>query len=141
MNSTSISVAIISAFLSGIVGVVISTLYHRRYDRRKQKRDVLRRFVGNRYVLTGRHMGNQDGEPFIALNETFVVFADSHIVIAALKKMHQELGQPNRLSDNVVTLTKEMAKAAGVKIEGLNDDFIERPFTPGARSLNPNNGN
>ena len=93
------------------------------------KRDVLRRFVGNRYTLTESLKGHA-GEPFIALNEIFVVYAKDQQVITALKKMHEELGLSGRLSDNIVMLTKAMALAAKVPIKGLNDEFITRPFTP-----------
>lgn len=128
MSATQIALAVIVPLFSGIAGVVISALYYRRYDRKKLKRDVLSRFVGNRHFLTKEH--TSEGEPFIALNEVFVVYADSPAVIAALKKMHEELQQPDRLVDNVVTLIKAMAKAAGVQLKDLNDSFIEKPFTP-----------
>ena len=94
------------------------------------KRDVLRRFVGNRYVLTSPPNISREGEPFVALNEIFVVYAEHPQVIAALKKMHEELGTKNRLVDNILTLTKAMAKAAEVPVQELNDEFIARPFTP-----------
>ena len=80
-------------------------------------------------LLTETRVG-RDGEPFVALNEVFVVYADHPPVISALKKMHEELGIQNRLSDNILTLTKAMAKAAKVPIRDLNDEFITRPFTP-----------
>ena len=99
----------------------------------RRKRDVLRRFAGNRYVMVESGLGVQPtGEPFVALNEAFVVFAGDSEVIEALETMHAELGRPNRLIDNILTLVKEMAAAADVPI-GLNDSFIERPFVPTTR--------
>ena len=70
-----------------------------------------------------------NGEPFVGLNEAFVVFAANPEVIEALQIIHAELDRPNRLVDNIVTLVKEMAAAADVPID-LNDSFIERPFAP-----------
>ena len=70
------------------------------------------------------------GEPFVSLNKIFVVYAEHPQVIAALKKMHEELGVKGRLSDNIVTLTKAMAKAAEVPVQELNDEFISQLFTP-----------
>ena len=113
---------------SSVVSAILSFYLQWRYEKREIKRDVLRRFVANRYRLTGSHISN--GEPFIALNEVFVVFSEHPEVILALIKMHQELGRDDRLIDNVVTLTKAMAKAAKVPIRNLNDEFIIRPFTP-----------
>lgn len=115
--------------LSGILAVIISSWLQRRFNVLTIKRDVFRRFVGNRYFLTVSLKG-QTGEPFIALNEIFVVFSENQQVIAALKMMHEELSVPNRLNDNIVTLTKAMAKAAKVPTNDLNDEFISRPFTP-----------
>ena len=120
---------ILPILLSGILAVIISSWQQRRFSVLIIKRDVLRRFVGNRYALTESLMG-QSGEPFIALNEIFVVYAKDQQVIAALKKMHEELRLSDRLSDNIVTLTKAMAKVAKVPINDLNDEFITRPFTP-----------
>lgn len=121
--------SIVSILLSGVVAVIISIWFQHRFKVLMIKRDVLRRFVGNRYALTESLMG-QAGEPFIALNEIFIVYAKDQQVIAALNKMHEELGLPGRLSDNIVTLTKAMANAAKVPLNQLNDEFITRPFTP-----------
>ena len=117
---------ILPIMLSGLLAAIISVSLQRRFNVLMIKRDVLRRFVGNRYALTESLKGHA-GEPFIALNEIFVVYAKDQQVIAALKKMHEE---PGRLSDNIVTLTKAMALAAKVPINDLNDEFITRPFTP-----------
>ena len=130
MNTTSIAVTILSSLVSGIVGVIISATYYRRYDERKLKRDVLQRIVGNRFFLTDELVNERNKDLFIALNEAFVVFSDSPQVIAVIRKMHEELGLPGRVVDNLVSLIKEMAKASGIKLGELNDAFIERPFIP-----------
>ena len=125
---------IVVSLLSGVVGALLATFIqshlHRKYDRLQQKRDVLRRFVGNRHLLTRKPV-NSNVEPFIALNEIFVVFADCPSVISALRKFHEELGQSNREIDNILTLVKTMATASDVQVVHLNDDFIARPFAPG----------
>ena len=120
---------LLSGLLSGILAVLISGWQQHSFNVLMIKCDVLRRFVGNRYTLTESLKG-QPGEPFIALNEIFVVYSEDQQVIAALKKMHVEIGLSGRLIDNIVTLTKAMARAAKVPIKGLSDEFIARPFTP-----------
>ena len=120
---------LISALVSGLLATSVSFYLNRRYSEVERKRDVLRRFVGSRYRLTGQYMGGE-GEPFIALNEVFVVYAGHPQVISKLRKMHEELSIPDRLPDNIVSLVKAMAEAAKVPIRELNDDFITRPFTP-----------
>lgn len=43
-----IRVTLTSSLLSGIIGVVISTIYHRRYESRKMKLDLIRRLAGEK---------------------------------------------------------------------------------------------
>ena len=126
---------LISALVSGLLATWVSFYLNRRYSEVAVKRDVLRRFVGSRYHLTDKYMSGEEyvggeGEPFIALNEVFVVYAEHPQVISKLRKMHEELSIPDRLPDNIVSLVKAMAEAAKVPIRELNDDFITRPFTP-----------
>ena len=122
--------AILTILLSGLLAAVISNWLHNRSSMLSVKRDVLRRFVANRYVLTDPQNISREGEPFVALNEIFVVYAEHPQVIAALKKMHEEIGTKDRLVDNILTLIKAMAKAVKVSVQELNDAFISRPFTP-----------
>ena len=125
----SVIVSVVAILFSGIAGVIISRLLHQKYEERSIKRDVLRRFVGNRYILTEQHKG-QGGELFVAMNEIFIVYAGDGKVIDALKKMHEELNRPERMSSNLITLTKAMASAAKVSLHEFNDDFILTPFSP-----------
>ena len=133
-------VSLVSGVIGILVGVIVTLVgvlaqSHVEYgsDQLAMQRDVLRRFAGNRYLLGEKGLGVQsNGEPFVALNEAFVVFAANPEVIEALQIMHAELDRPNRLVDNIVTLVKEMAAAADVPID-LNDSFIERPFAPPRR--------
>ena len=59
-----------------------------------------------------------------------VVFAGFPDVTKALSTMHNELGQDGRLSPNIIALVRAMAAAAEILLQDLDDDFIERPFTP-----------
>lgn len=123
--------AIISALVSGLFATCIYSYLNRQHTKNLLKRDVLRRLAGNRFALTKPGAGGgSKGEPFIALNEIFVVYADHPKVISALRKMHEDLALPDRLLGNLVSLIKAMAKAAKVPIHQLNDDFFLRPFTP-----------
>ena len=119
---------VIVILTSGAVSVILSFYLRSRYEKLEVKRDVLRRFVANRHRLTGA--GVADDEPFIALNEVFLVFSEHPQVIAALRTMHQELGNGDRLFDNMLTLIKAMSKATKLPIRDLNDEFIMKPFGP-----------
>ena len=122
------------SLLSGLIGANIAALITWLLNRQERdlalKKDVLRRFLGYRFRLTGRADLRQTDEPFVALNEVVVVFSDCPDVISSLLKMHQELGQANRLVDNIITLIKSMARACRIPANELNDSFFERPFTP-----------
>ena len=91
------------SLISGLVGALIAVAFQSylgyTFDELATKRDVLRRFAGNRYVLTEnpRTTIQPNGEPFVALNEAFIVFAKDPRVIEALRVMHDQLGQQGRL--------------------------------------------
>ena len=52
MDCTAIWVTVASSLGSGLIGILVSTYYYRRYERRKVKFDTLRRLAGARYCLT-----------------------------------------------------------------------------------------
>lgn len=95
------------------------------------KHDVLQRIVGHRYILTNVPEC-YEGEPFIALNEAYVVYADDEEVIAALKKMHKEIYPPEGNMENLLSVVKAMTKAADVPATLLDDEFFLKPFVPGS---------
>ena len=131
LNSSNIGISLISGLFAALLAVGVQSHLDELADELATKRDVLRRFAGNRYVLTENSGATTqpNGEPFVALNEAFIVFAEDPTVIEALRVMHDQLGQQGRLVDNIVTVVKEMAEVSNVAIN-LNDSFIERPFTP-----------
>ena len=126
-----LAVSVVSAGIAGVSVWMVRRLQKEQWERDglEVRRDVLRRLSGYRYRLTEGRMG-QDGEPFVALNEAWVVFAEFSEVKDALVRMHMELGEPGRLSKNYVLLVRAMAKAARVPVGDLDDVMLERPFTP-----------
>ena len=107
-----------------MAGAILTLYVQAQLDQRETKRDVLRRFAGNRHVLaTGGPQPPPSGEPFVALNEAFVVFADDPTVLTAL----EDLRRGARSSEDIVALIKRMATAARVPIP-LDDAFLGEPF-------------
>ena len=127
MRNTSPVWLLVASLLSGLVAVVVTLFVGAWLDQREIKRDVLRRFAGTRYLLTqpGRILPN--GEPFVALNEAFVVFADDPEVLSALDNLRT--GGDDRDSELIVALIKRMAVAADIPVT-LDDAFIRGPMTP-----------
>ena len=124
-----IVLSVISLLLSGVVAASISSWMHQQFNELAVKRDVLRRFVGHRYLLTSSFVG-REGEPFVALNEIFVVYADHPEVLTSLRNMHDQLRVFGQLPKNILTLTTAMAKAAKVPIRELDQQLINKPFAP-----------
>ena len=121
---------IIASLLSGLIGVIVSTCFYRRYENRKQKFDTLRRLVANRFAIAEGQENSLEGSReafFAALNEAIVVFHDSTTVADALDKYREDSS-----NDNFIRLFKAICKNLKVSYE-LNDSFFERPFTPSPR--------
>ena len=116
--------------LSGVIGVIISIAYYRRYEKRKSKLDTLKRLLANRFALTPNSTSASRDRFFEALNEVVVVFHDSQPVMSALERIHSDLPRPDRLQNNVVSLFKAMFKHLDIKYE-LNESFFLNPFIPG----------
>lgn len=129
-NPTALIIVLIAPLLAVAVGALLSLRLYSHLNNVSAKREVLRRLMGNRYLLTERFKG-QGGEVYAALNEAAVVFSDVPQVMAALKKMHEELNVKGRTVDNFITLVKVMAEAVRVPLpKNWNDSFIVQPFSP-----------
>ena len=134
----SLAVAIVAALFAGFSTLnacrAIRQAEHLQQEQWKRdelelRRDVFRRLFAYRYRLT-ESLAGKDGEPFIALNEAFVVYADFPKVTNALTKLHDELESEGQLTLNIIALVRAMADAANISVQDLDDGFIERPFTP-----------
>src|SRR3989338_9264194 len=110
---------IISSLLSGIVGVIVSILYHRKYENRKIKIDTLRNFVSYRY-------DTKNIEFMKTINEIFIVFRNSKEVIDTLNKLHEHVSvdQINLANYCLVKLFKEMCRDLKININKFADDSV-----------------
>ena len=126
------SFALLIAFLtlsSGLFGALTTVYFQRRRQNRTIKIDALRRLVAYRYHLVNRTV-SATGEPFVALNEIFVVFSDEPKVLKELETFHDRLTtSPGSMTDDLLRLVKAMARATKTKL-GVADKFITVPFVP-----------
>jgi hypothetical protein len=116
---------LVSALLSGLLGVLISNWYHNRNEIKRAKLKVLQQLLGNRY--------NVKREGFTeAINQVFVVFYDSREVLTALKAFHEDSLSTNRTQDvsnqKLLDLFKAMCKHLHIETEPLTDNFFLQPF-------------
>lgn len=121
-------IPISTAIISGLLGVIISTIYYRRYEGRKLKFETLRKIIGYRMFLLDNEINEKNKEFYGALNEIFLVFNDNKKVIEKLEIMHKDLGDQKKLLDNLLKLIKEICKELNIKFKDLNDSFITKPF-------------
>lgn len=125
--------------IASVVAVAIaaaSLWWTRRSHVLAPKRDVLRRLLGSRHLLTdamAHHRG--PGEPYTALNEIAVAYYSDENVVRALKRYFAE-----KTVGNLKTLIREMAKAARSSLDKFDDDFLETPFTPSGGGARSNSG-
>ncbi len=104
----------------------VSLWWTRRTHILAPKRDVLRRLLGSRHLLTAAMASHRGpGEPFVALNEVAVAYYGDDNVVRALKCYFAE-----KTAVNLKTLIREMAKAARSSLDKFDDNFLENPFVP-----------
>ncbi len=121
MTTEQICVTVGSSLLSGVIGVLVSTFFYIRHEKRKDKLETLRRFMGNRYNLTGDEFSR-------ALNEIFVVFKGSTSVMNALFSYHQAVTSRQRSEDELIRLFKAMCDDVNLSYNEFNDSFFLCPF-------------
>ncbi len=116
-------ITIISSLLSGVLGVAISIVYHRREEKRQQKLNTLKDFVGYRY--------DPKCESFTkALNEIFLVFQDSKEVIEKLTNLHEIVvsKQTGLVDDKLIALFKEMCKNLNIDTNKYSESLFFKAF-------------
>jgi len=71
---------------SGLLGVIISTIYYHRHEKYLMKLETLKEFAGNRYDIKGDLFSK-------ALNEIAIVFNQSKEVKNALQAFHDNVSR------------------------------------------------
>lgn len=128
MGTTEILVASLASVFCGILGVVISTVYYNRYERRRRRLDTFRRFFSNRYDLLGDEFSR-------ALNEVFVIFNDSEEIMKALSEFHTCITARRDAEDALLRLHKAICEDLGISHKPFNDAFFLKPFNTRPSSM------
>ncbi len=122
-------IPIFAAVLSGLLGVIVSTIYYRNYEIKKLKFETLKKIIGYRMFLLDNEINEKNKEFYGALNEIFITFNNNKKVIEALEVMHKDLGEKHKLLDNLIKLIKEMCKVLNIRLDYFNESFIAKPFS------------
>jgi hypothetical protein len=101
----------------------ISTYYYKKSERKRIKVDTAKRLFSNRFDVTGDEFSR-------ALNEVFVIFYDSKVVMKSLAEFHQIIvsKQKHIANDKLVKLFKAICEDTGIDYRAFNDSFFLQPF-------------
>ena len=132
MKPTQLTVGsiVVAALLSGLAASGITLVVQNHLSQRDEKREVLGRLAGFRYLLARTDCPLVHGEPFRTLNEAYLVFANDQEVLDALEALRRTSGNDGEL---VASVIKRMTEASGVPI-ALDDAFLTRPMAPTDRN-------
>ena len=118
---------VVSALVSGLLGVLVSNWYYRRNEIRRLKLKVLQQLMGSRYDFHNERMVE-------ALNQIPVVFYESKEVLTAFKAYQEHCMNPVQNYDlgieRLLDLFKAMYKHLNIDTAPLTDNNIRNFFTP-----------
>jgi deoxyribodipyrimidine photolyase len=116
---------LVSVFLSGLVGVVISIWYSHWSAKQQAKLRLLQQLLGNRNDIKGQLFTE-------ALNQVFIVFDDSKPVTRAIQDFHRVVICSNKTNDEsnkaLLNLIKAICRDVNLRVHKVDDEFFLRPF-------------
>lgn len=125
-----ILVTVVASLLSGLFGVLVSFKFYERLEKRKLKIETAIKLIGGRYDM-GSYAFNT------ALNQIFVVYADSNEVMKAMEELWVVLQTPiqnqppnEEANDKLKRLLKEICSDSGITHpKHFNDAFFLRTLS------------
>ena len=122
---------LVSAVVSAAVAVLVVLFTQHlsdRSERRRLRRDVLRKLAGHRYLIAG-DISPVPNEFWVALNEAVIAFLDDDEVMEALRVFRTRVCQGQEAED-FVPLIAAMARAAKLPAERLDSEMLINAFAP-----------
>lgn len=107
---------ILSVLGGAVLGSLVAAILYGRQAERQLRVETVRRFVANRFDLTGPDFSQ-------AMNEIVVVFASKRKAIAALDAFRFD-----KTNANLIDLYRELSAAAGIPSKAVSDDLFLTPF-------------
>ena len=127
MTKEAIIITLISSAISGILGVVISSWFYSRLERRRIKIETARKMFGNKHAMSGREFQE-------SINEIIIVFSDSQDVVDKVQRLFEvvETPLPSRAPDAaeeaLIKLMKAVCTDVGIKYKNLPDSYYLKYF-------------
>lgn len=132
MTNEDIAVTIIAAIISGVLATAITLFVNYKTEQLKIKRALVDDVFGYRFQLTQGYHGDKT-EICKALNRIPIIFNGDKNVLAAYDKFYDIVTTPQlnnigsgKIDDALVTLYKEICKAAKIEVSDWNDSRIMR---------------
>jgi hypothetical protein len=118
---------IIASLLSGLIGVIISSIFYSRLEKRKLKMETVKKMFGNKHNTSSNSFQE-------AMNEVMIVFSDSQDVIDAFEEFFKIAEFPlhsrvnSSADDALIKLMKVMCTDIGIKYKKLPDTYYLKCF-------------
>ena len=122
---------LMSAAVSAVVALLVVLLAQHlsdRSERRRLRRDVLRKLAGHRYLIAG-DISPVPNEFWVALNEVGIAYLDDDEVMEALRVFRTRVNR-GQVAEDFVPLIEAMARAARLPAERLDSEMLTTPFAP-----------
>lgn len=114
-----------SSLLSGFLGVIVSSWYYRKMERRREKMELLRTLFSARYDVSSIKFSE-------ALNSIFIVFYDNDRVCTSVKKLLDLATDARKdkiiMNSCLADLFKALLDDLNIHNKILNDTDLLRTF-------------
>lgn len=127
MTKETIIITLVSSILSGILGVVISSIFYSRLERRKIKIETARKMFGSRHSISGKEFQE-------SINEIMIVFSDSQRVVDLVQDLFKVVStplsarSPQAADEALIKLMKGICEDIGIKYKNLPDSYYLKFF-------------
>ena len=132
MSEEAIVVTLVSSIISGILATVITLYINYKREEQKRKQELIDDIFGYRYLLQ-ENIGEIDKSPFNrAINRIPIIFNKNDEVLVAFDRLFEAsictdtTSKRKLMDDALVTLYKQMCKAAKIDVKDWNDSRIMR---------------
>lgn len=136
METEAMVITVVSAIISGVLATAITLYVNYKSEQLKIKRDLVDDIFGYRYQMSSGYVGADKSGLNRALNRIPIVFNGSESVLRAYEELHDAattisdpITRSQKMDDVLITLYKEMCKAAKIKVDNWNDSRIKKTFT------------
>lgn len=135
MNGETMVITLVSSIISGILATAITLYINYKMEQRKIKRDLVDDIFGYRYQLTAGGQNSDKSGLTKAMNRVPIVFNKNEKVIEAYYNFFDICSLPEtavseeKRNDVLITLYKEICKAAKIEVKDWNDSRIKSVFT------------